>query len=68
MKKHACSLFCRLPMLPVYYRDYAGVLAQKEPGNYQEQFARLDGWRTADGPYQPHVGADAPAGHLHHPD
>ena len=55
-------------MLPVYYRDYAGVLAQKEPGNYQEQFARLDGWRTADGPYQPHVGADAPAGHLHHPD
>ena len=43
MKKHACSLFCRLPMLPAYYRDYAGVLAREKPGNYREQLARLEG-------------------------
>ena len=41
MKKHACSLFCRLPMLPAYYRDYAGVLEREKPGNYREQLARL---------------------------
>lgn len=43
MKKHACSLFCRLPMLPAYYRDYAGVLEREKPGNYREQLARLEG-------------------------
>lgn len=43
IKDQACSLFHRLPMLPGYYRDNAGVLGREEPGNYQEQLARLEG-------------------------
>ena len=43
MKEQACSLFCRLPMLPGYYRDNAGVLSGENPGNYRQQLARLDG-------------------------
>lgn len=43
MKEQACSLFCRLPMLPGYYRDNAGVLSRGNPGNYRQQLARLDG-------------------------
>lgn len=48
MKEQACSLFCRLPMLPGYYRDNAGVLAGEKPGNYREQLARLEGASQTD--------------------
>ena len=43
IKDQACSLFCRLPMLPSYYRANAEVLSGENPGNYREQLARLDG-------------------------
>ncbi len=42
LKARACSLFLRLPQLPGYYRDYAGVLAAKDPENYRQQLARLE--------------------------
>lgn len=43
LKDQACSLFLRLPQLPGYYRDHAGILAGKNSENYREQLARLDG-------------------------
>ena len=43
MRDIACSLFCRLPQLPGYYRDHAELLAGKDPGNYRQQLARLEG-------------------------
>lgn len=48
IKEQACSLFCRLPMLPSYYRANAGVLSGENPGNYREQLARLEGTSQTD--------------------
>lgn len=42
LRAKGCTLFLRLPDLPGYYRDHAGVLAGEKPGNYREQLARLE--------------------------
>lgn len=43
LRTKGCTLFLRLPDLPGYYRDHAGVLAGEKPGNYREQLDRLEG-------------------------
>ena len=43
LRAKGCTLFLRLPDLPRYYRDHAGVLAGEKPGNYREQLDRLEG-------------------------
>ena len=48
LRAKGCTLFLRLPDLPRYYRDHAGVLAGEKPGNYREQLARLEGASQTD--------------------